>query len=339
VDVEIPLRAMTAVTGVSGSGKSTLVHDVLYRGLAARMGEAAARGHLGEEIGEHDEITGVEWLAGLALVDQSPIGRTPRSNPVTYVKAFDPIRRLFAETPAARRRGFGAGHFSFNTADGRCPECKGDGHQRIEMHFLPDVFVTCGSCRGRRFRPEVLEVGWRGRSIAEVLALTVDEAIRFLDGEPAAARGLRVLRSVGLGYLALGQPATTLSGGESQRLKIARELSRAPSAGRRGRPARGTLYLLDEPTTGLHGDDMRALMRVLDELVARGHTVVVVEHQLDMIARADWIVDLGPEGGVGGGEVVFAGPPERLFEAPHSHTGRALALRREAREEHAVSWR
>jgi excinuclease ABC subunit A len=339
VDVEIPLRAMTAVTGVSGSGKSTLVHDVLYRGLAARMGEAAARGHLGEEIGEHDEITGVEWLAGLALVDQSPIGRTPRSNPVTYVKAFDPIRKLFADAPAARRRGFGAGHFSFNTQDGRCPECKGDGHQRIEMHFLPDVFVTCGSCRGRRFRPEVLEVGWRGRSIAELLAMTVDEAIRFLEGEPAAARGLRVLRSVGLGYLALGQPATTLSGGESQRLKIARELSRAPSGGRRGRAARGTLYLLDEPTTGLHGDDMRALMRVLDELVARGHTVVIVEQQLDVIARADWIVDLGPEGGVGGGEVVFAGPPERLFEAPHSHTGRALAMRREAREEHAVSWR
>ena len=339
VDVEIPLRAMTAVTGVSGSGKSTLVHDVLYRGLAARMGGAAARGHLGEEIGEHDEITGVEWLAGLALVDQSPIGRTPRSNPVTYVKAFDPIRKLFADSPGARRRGFGAGHFSFNTADGRCPECKGDGHQRIEMHFLPDVFVTCDACRGRRFRREVLEVEWRGRSIAEVLAMTVDEAIRFLDGEPAAARCLRVLRSVGLGYLALGQPATTLSGGESQRLKIARELSRAPSAGRRSRPARGTLYLLDEPTTGLHGDDMRALMRVLDELVARGHTVVIVEHQLDVIARADWIVDLGPEGGMGGGEVVFAGPPERLFEAPHSHTGRALAMRREAREEHAVSWR
>jgi excinuclease ABC subunit A len=337
VDVEIPLRAMTAVTGVSGSGKSTLVHDVLYRSLAARMGETAARGHLGEEIGEHDELTGVEWLAGLALVDQSPIGRTPRSNPVTYVKAFDPIRKLFAETPAARRRGFGAGHFSFNTKDGCCPECKGDGHQRIEMHFLPDVFVTCGSCRGRRFRPEVLEVKWRGRSIAEVLAMTVDEAIRFLEGEPAAARGLRVLRSVGLGYLALGQPATTLSGGESQRLKIARELSGASSAARRGRPARGTLYLLDEPTTGLHGDDMRALIRVLDELVARGHTVVIVEHQLDVIARADWIVDLGPEGGVGGGQVVFAGPPERIYDAPRSHTGRALATRREAREEHVVS--
>jgi excinuclease ABC subunit A len=338
VDVEIPLRAMTAVTGVSGSGKSTLVHDVLYHGLAARMGAASTRGHLGEQVGEHDEIRGVEWLARLALVDQSPIGRTPRSNPVTYVKGFDSIRKLFADTPAARRRGFGPGHFSFNTKDGRCPECRGDGHERIEMHFLPDVFVTCEACRGSRFRPEALTVKWRGRSIADVLAMTVDEAIRLLEGEPAAARGLRVLRSVGLGYLSLGQSATTLSGGESQRLKIARELSRASVARRRSVPARGTLYLLDEPTTGLHGDDMRALVRVLDELVARGNTVVIVEHHLDMIARADWIVDLGPEGGAGGGRVVVAGPPERVIETPDSHTGRALAARRAAREEHVVSW-
>ena len=337
VDVEIPLRAMTAVTGVSGSGKSTLVHNVLYRGLAARMGGGATRGHLGEEVGEHDAITGVEWLAGLALVDQSPIGRTPRSNPVTYVKAFDPIRKLFADTPAARRRGFGPGHFSFNTHEGRCPDCRGDGHQRIEMHFLPDVFVTCESCRGRRFRPEVLAVEWRGRSIADVLAMTVDEASRFLEGEPAAASRLRVLRSVGLGYLAIGQPATTLSGGESQRLKIARELARAPAARKRSAPARGILYLLDEPTTGLHGDDMRSLVRVLDELVARGNTVVVVEHHLDMIARADWVVDLGPEGGAGGGRVVVAGPPERVIETPDSRTGQALVARRIAQEERMVS--
>jgi excinuclease ABC subunit A len=335
IDVEIPLRAMTAVTGVSGSGKSTLVHDVLYRGLAARMGEAATRGHLGEAVGEHDEIAGVEWLTRVALVDQSPIGKSPRSNPVTYVQAFDPIRRLFAATPAARRRGFGPGHFSFNTKEGQCPECRGDGHQRIEMHFLPDVFVTCESCHGARFRPEVLEVRWRGRSIADVLALTVEEAVGILEGEPAAARALRVLRSVGLGYLALGQPATTLSGGESQRLKIARELSRT-SAGRRKAPARGTLYLLDEPTTGLHGDDMRALVRVLDELVARGNTVVIVEHHLDMIARADWVVDLGPEGGAGGGRIVAAGPPEAVMDNPDSHTGRALAARRAAREESLV---
>jgi excinuclease ABC subunit A len=338
VDVEIPLRAMTAVTGVSGSGKSTLVHNVLYRGLAARMGQGAARGNLGEEVGEHDEITGVEWLAGLVLVDQSPIGRTPRSNPVTYVKAFDPIRKLFAESPAARRRGFGPGHFSFNTQEGRCPVCRGDGHQRIEMHFLPDVFVSCESCRGRRFRSEVLEVEWRGRSIADILAMTVDEAVRFLEGEPATARGLRVLRSVGLGYLSLGQPATTLSGGESQRLKIARELARIPAARRGSTPPRGTLYLLDEPTTGLHGDDMRALARVLDELVARGNTVVIVEHHLDMIARAEWVVDLGPEGGAGGGRVVVAGPPERVIETPDSHTGRALARRQAAQEERMVTW-
>ncbi|HUF90332.1 MAG TPA: excinuclease ABC subunit UvrA [Gemmatimonadota bacterium] len=331
VDVEIPLRAMTAVTGVSGSGKSTLVHDVLYRGLASRLGEASPRGHLGEEVGEHDEIRGAEWLSGVVLVDQSPIGKTPRSNPVTYVQAFDPIRKLFATSPGARRRGFGPGHFSFNTRDGRCPACGGDGHQRIEMHFLPDVFVTCEACRGRRFRPEVLEVEWRGRSIADVLALTVDEAIRFLEGEPAAGRGLHVLQSVGLGYLTLGQPATTLSGGESQRLKIARELARAP---RRGKPvARGTLYLLDEPTTGLHNDDMRALVRVLDELVARGNTVVIVEHHLDLIARADWVVDLGPEGGAGGGRVVAAGPPAVVADIDASHTGRALAARAAAREE------
>ena len=337
VDVDIPLRVLTAVTGVSGSGKSTLVHDVLYRGLAARMGGTAVRGHLGEEVGAHDEITGVEWLAGLTLVDQSPIGRSPRSNPVTYVKAFDPIRKLFAETPAARRRGFGPGHFSFNTREGRCPECGGDGHRRIEMHFLPDVFVTCEACRGRRFRPETLAVEWRGRTIADVLAMTVDEASRLLEGEPAAARALRVLRSVGLGYLALGQPATTLSGGESQRLKIARELARVPAARRRSAPARGTLYLLDEPTTGLHGDDMRALVRVLDELVARGNTVVIVEHHLDMIARADWVVDLGPEGGAGGGRVVAAGPPERIAEVPESRTGQALRARRAVREERLVS--
>lgn len=205
------------------------------------------------------------------------------------------------------------------------------------MHFLPDVFVTCDACRGRRFRPEILTVEWRGRSIADVLAMTVDEASRLLEAEPAAARGLRVLRAVGLGYLALGQPATTLSGGESQRLKIARELALVPAARRRSAPARGTLYLLDEPTTGLHGDDMRALVRVLDDLVARGNTVVIVEHHLDMIARADWVVDLGPEGGSGGGRVVAAGPPDRIAGIADSRTGMALASRRAAREERLVS--
>jgi excinuclease ABC subunit A len=293
-------------------------------------------------VGAHDAIEGVERLAGVVLVDQSPIGKSPRSNPVTYVHAFDPIRRIFADTPGAKRRGYGPGHFSFNTAEGRCPECQGDGHERIEMHFLPDVFVTCEACQGRRYRPEVLAVTWRGKTIADVLAMTVSEAIAFLEGEPAASRGLRVLQSVGLGYLALGQPATTLSGGEAQRLKIARELARRPSrpkgAGRgknrtRDREsARGMLYVLDEPTTGLHNADVRALMRVLDELVARGNTVVLVEHHLDVIARADWVVDLGPDGGEGGGRVVAAGPPDEIALHEESHTGRALRARIGARE-------
>ncbi|MBW3660176.1 MAG: excinuclease ABC subunit UvrA, partial [Gemmatimonadetes bacterium] len=331
IDVEIPLRALTAVTGVSGSGKSTLVHDVMGRALKRRFG-ASSR----EPVGDHDAIEGAEWLTGVSVVDQSPIGKSPRSNPVTYVKAFDPIRKAFAGTPEARRRGMSIGDFSFNTADGRCPECKGDGHQRIEMHFLPDVFVTCEACRGRRYRPDVLSVKLRGASIADVLAMTVDEAIGFFRSEPRVGKGLWVLQSVGLGYLRLGQPATTLSGGESQRLKIARELatSAAPKGrGRkRGSAARGALYLLDEPTTGLHNEDVRALMRVLEELVDRGNTVVVIEHHLDVIARADWVVDLGPEGGVGGGRVVTAGRPDDVAAHETSWTGRALAARRRLEE-------
>jgi excinuclease ABC subunit A len=330
IDVAFPIGALTAVTGVSGSGKSTLVHDVLVRALERRFHGAAAREHLGEMVGAHDGIEGVERLAGVVLVDQSPIGKSPRSNPVTYVQAFDLLRKLFAATPGARRRGFGPGHFSFNTAEGRCPECQGDGHERIEMHFLPDVFVTCEACRGLRYRPEVLAVTWRGASIAGLLAMTVDEALAFLQGEPQAARGLRVLQAVGLGYLALGQPATTLSGGEAQRLKIARELARRPKRGRaRGR---GTLYVLDEPTTGLHNADIRALIRVLDDLVHRRDTVIVVEHHLDVIARADWVVDLGPEGGLAGGRVVAAGPPEEIMASEASHTGRALRARLGVRE-------
>jgi excinuclease ABC subunit A len=325
IDVAFPLGALTAVTGVSGSGKSTLVHDVLVRALERRLGVEGD-----DRVGAHDAVEGVERIAGVVLVDQAPIGKSPRSNPVTYVQAFEPIRRLFATAPASRRQGFGPGHFSFNTAEGRCPECQGDGHQRIEMHFLPDVFVTCDACQGRRYQPEVLSVQWRGKTIAEVLALTVDEAITVLHGEPRAARGLRVLQSVGLGYLALGQPATTLSGGEAQRLKIARELSRRPARGKSA--ARGTLYVLDEPTTGLHHADVRALVRVLDELVQRGHTVIVVEHHLDFIARADWVVDLGPEGGGGGGAVVAAGPPSEIMACETSHTGRALRERIGERE-------
>ena len=351
IDVSIPIRALTAVTGVSGSGKSTLVHNVIVRAAAARLGRAAGATGAAAPLdsdedapGAHDALEGVERLAGVVLVDQSPIGKSPRSNPVTYVRAFDPVRKLFAETAAARRRGFTPAHFSFNTEAGRCPECRGDGHQRIEMHFLPDVFVTCEACRGRRYRPEVLAVEWRRRSIAGVLELTVDEALTFFRGVPAVGRGLWILQAVGLGYLALGQPATTLSGGEAQRLKIARELVRAPSRRegqrtvrkprKRGRPARGILYVLDEPTTGLHNADMRALVRVLDELVLRGNTVLVVEHHLEMIARADWIVDLGPEGGPSGGRVVVQGTPETVAGCEASHTGRALAARE--REPEAV---
>jgi excinuclease ABC subunit A len=325
IDVAFPLAALTAVTGVSGSGKSTLVHDVLVRGLERRFD-----GEGGDPVGAHDAIDGIERIAGVVLVDQTPIGKSPRSNPVTYVGAFEPLRRLFAATPTARRRAFGPGHFSFNTGEGRCPECQGDGHQRIEMHFLPDVFIRCDACQGRRYRQEVLSVTWRGKSIADVLALTVDEAIAWLHGEPAAARGLRVLQSVGLGYLALGQPATTLSGGEAQRLKIARELARRPARG--ASAARGTLYVLDEPTTGLHHADVRALLRVLDELVQRGHTVIVVEHHVDVIARADWVIDLGPEGGDRGGLVVAAGPPAEIAACEASHTGRALRARAGWRE-------
>ncbi len=331
IDVEVPLRALTVVTGVSGSGKSTLVHDVLGRALERRFGSAT-----GEAPGEHAAIEGAEWLSGVSIVDQSPIGKSPRSNPVTYVKAFDAVREAFADTPGARRRGFSTSHFSFNTKTGRCPECKGDGHQRIEMHFLPDVFVACEACRGKRYRSDVLSAKLRGASIADVLEMTVDEAIGFFHDEPKVGRGLWVLQSVGLGYLRLGQPATTLSGGESQRLKIARELATTPAPKKRGKKrkggARGTLYLLDEPTTGLHNEDVRALMRVLDELVERGNTVVVIEHHLDVIARADWVVDLGPEGGAEGGGVVVAGHPETVAGCAGSWTGRALAARRRTAE-------
>ncbi|MGH7359121.1 MAG: excinuclease ABC subunit UvrA, partial [Candidatus Rokuibacteriota bacterium] len=322
VDIEIPLHALTAVTGVSGSGKSSLVHDVLHRTLTGCGFEAEGRDDAlsGPTC---DAIRNAERVAGVVNVDASPIGKSPRSNPVTYVQAFDPIRGLLASTPAARRRGMGPGHFSFNTAAGRCPVCRGDGHQRIEMVFLPDVFVGCEACGGRRYRDDVREVKWRGRSIDQILEMTVDEALVFFAGEPRVGRGLRVLQAVGLGYLSLGQPATTLSGGESQRLKLARELARRP--GSRGRGGRGILYLLDEPTNGLHDDDIRCLVRVLDELIARGHTVVVVEHHLDFVARADWVIDLGPEGGPAGGRVVAAGRPAEVADPAGSHTGRALA--------------
>ncbi|HEU5170317.1 MAG TPA: excinuclease ABC subunit UvrA [Gemmatimonadales bacterium] len=319
VDVDIPLAALTAVTGVSGSGKSTLVHDVLYRNLEARLhGGHSAKSHLGEAVGSVRALTGHEFLQDVLLVDQSPIGRTPRSNPVTYIKAFDEIRELFARQPLARRRKYTAATFSFNLPGGRCEACEGAGHVQVEMVFLADVFVPCEVCGGTRFRRDVLDVRIHGQSIHDVLQWTVDEAIARFRHQPRLGTALWQLQQVGLGYLRLGQPATTLSGGEAQRLKIARELS--ASARREGRK----LYLLDEPTTGLHLDDVRVLIQVLDRLVDHGHTVVLIEHHLDVIKRADWIVDLGPDAGEAGGRVVAQGTPEEIATVAESHTARYL---------------
>ncbi|MDR7491974.1 MAG: excinuclease ABC subunit UvrA [Armatimonadota bacterium] len=311
ITVRIPLGTFTCVTGVSGSGKSTLVHETLYRALAR-----AFRSEF-EPPGAHDALLGIEHLAGVRLMDQEPIGRTPRANPVTYLKAFDEIRKLFAAQPRARARGFGAGHFSFNVPGGRCETCQGDGFEKLEMYFVEDVYVTCQACEGRRYRPEVLEVTYRGRNIAQVLALTVDEAVELFAAVPAVVRRLQVLQAVGLGYLRLGQPANTLSGGEAQRLKIAAELG--------ARLGRDVLYILDEPTTGLHLDDVRRLLGVLQRLVDAGNTVLVVEHHLDVIKNADWIIDLGPEGGEAGGDVVAQGPPEHVAQVPASYTGKYLS--------------
>jgi excinuclease ABC subunit A len=319
VQVEVPLAALTAVTGVSGSGKSTLVHDILYRQLEARFrGGHSAKEHLGEAVGSVSSLRGVEHLDDVLLIDQSPIGRTPRSNPVTYVKGFDEIRELFAAQPEARRRKLTAASFSFNMPGGRCDTCEGAGAVLVEMVFLADVYIPCESCGGSRFRRDVLDVRVQGQSIADVLQFTVDEAITRFRHQPRLGQALWHLQQVGLGYLRLGQPATTLSGGEAQRLKIAREL--AHSSRRGGRK----LYILDEPTTGLHLDDVRVLIQVLDRLVDAGHTVLVIEHHLDVIKRADWVIDLGPEAGSGGGRIVAAGTPEEVARVPESHTGRYL---------------
>jgi len=311
IDVEFPLGTFIAVTGVSGSGKSTLVHDIVYRALMRRLHGSR------EEPGEHEAIEGLEHIDKVIQIDQSPIGRTPRSNPATYTGVFTPIRDLYAMLPESRERGYKPGRFSFNVKGGRCEACEGDGVKRIEMSFLPDVYVTCEVCRGRRYNQETLQVKYKGYSIADLLEATVEEALGVLGNIPQIASKLQTLADVGLGYLHLGQPATTLSGGEAQRIKLARELSKRQT----GR----TFYILDEPTTGLHFDDIRKLLDVLQRLVDLGNTVVVIEHQLDVIKSADWIIDLGPEGGDAGGYVVATGTPEQIARHRKSYTGQALA--------------
>src|SRR5258705_9085399 len=310
IDVAIPLGVLTAVTGVSGSGKSTLVNDIVYKSLAKTLYNAAA------DPGAHDRIEGIEQLDKVIEIDQSPIGRTPRSNPATYTGLFTFIRDLFAMMPDAKTRGFKPGAFSVNVKGRRCEACQGDGVIAIEMHFLPDVYVTCEHCKGRRYNRETLEIKYRGKSIADMLDLTVDQALPFVENFPAVANKLRTLQDVGLGYIELGQSATTLSGGEAQRVKLAKELSKRGT----GR----TLYILDEPTTGLHFEDTNKLLDVLTKLVDQGNTIVVIEHNLDVIKSADYVIDLGPEGGAGGGRIIAAGTPEEVAQRNQSATGRFL---------------
>ena len=306
----IPLGLFTAVTGVSGSGKSTLVNDILYRSLARTLYRAS------DDPGVHAGIDGIELIDKVIQIDQSPIGRTPRSNPATYAGLFTFIRNLMSMLPESRARGYRPGRFSFNVKGGRCEACQGDGLIAIEMHFLPNVYVTCEQCKGRRYNRETLEIKYRGVSISDMLGLTVDQAMPLFENFPSIASKLRTLQDVGLGYIALGQSATTLSGGEAQRVKLAKELSRR-STGR-------TLYILDEPTTGLHLDDTRKLLDVLNKLIDQGNTVVVIEHHLDVIKTADHIVDLGPGGGDAGGEIVAEGTPEEVAQRDDSDTGAFL---------------
>jgi excinuclease ABC subunit A len=311
VTVDIPLGLFVCVTGVSGSGKSTLVQDVLLRALMQKL----YRSRL--QPGKLKRMTGWEQLDKVIDIDQSPIGRTPRSNPATYTGVFDHIRKLFAQVPEARIRGFQPGRFSFNVRGGRCENCAGDGQIKIEMHFLPDVYVTCEVCKGRRYNRETLEVKYKGRSISDVLEMSVEEALEFFQNIPPIHRHMQTLSDVGLGYIKLGQPAPTLSGGEAQRIKLSSELHK--------RATGNTIYVLDEPTTGLHFEDIRKLLGVLQRLVSAGNTVLVIEHNLDVVKTADWIIDLGPEGGDMGGLLVAAGTPEDIAAFPDSHTGRFLA--------------
>ncbi len=310
VDAAIPLGTFTCVTGVSGSGKSSLVNEIIYKKLGADLNRTKAR------AGRHDRIEGEEWLDKVINIDQSPIGRTPRSNPATYTNLFSDIRELFASTPDAKSRGYGPGRFSFNTRGGRCEACQGDGLIKIEMHFLPDIYVPCEVCKGRRYNRETLEVRYKGKNIYEVLEMTVDEALPFFENLPKIYNRLFTLQQVGLGYVKLGQPSTELSGGEAQRVKLATELSKR-STGR-------TIYILDEPTTGLHADDVRRLIEVLQKLVELGNTVLVIEHNLDVVKTADYLIDLGPEGGDGGGTIVCSGTPEEVAACEKSYTGQYL---------------
>jgi excinuclease ABC subunit A len=310
VDLSIPVGRLTCVTGVSGSGKSTLINDTLVAALAQALNRAQT------DPAPHDRIEGLDAFDKIISVDQNPIGRTPRSNPATYTGLFTPIRELYAGVPEARLRGYDPGRFSFNVKGGRCEACQGDGVVRVEMHFLPDMYVPCEVCEGRRYNRETLDIRYRGLSISEVLDLTVAQALDLFQAVPAVARKLQTLMDVGLSYIRLGQSATTLSGGEAQRIKLSQELSR--------RGSERTLYVLDEPTTGLHFHDIEVLLGVLRRLVDAGSTVLVIEHNLDVIKTADWIVDLGPEGGAGGGRIVAQGTPENVAATPDSHTGRWL---------------
>jgi excinuclease ABC subunit A len=310
IDVKIPLEKFVCVSGVSGSGKSTLINDILGAALTKEF-------HGAHELpGEHDAILGLENLDKVILVDQSPIGRTPRSNPATYTGAFTVIRGIFAQTQEARLRGYGPGRFSFNVKGGRCEVCQGEGYKKIEMYFLPDVYVECEECHGKRYNKEALEIEYKGKNIADILDMSVEQANNFFKNIPAIRQRLETLVQVGLGYMRLGQPATTLSGGEAQRVKLATELARRAT----GR----TLYILDEPTTGLHFDDVNKLLNVLHALVAKGNSVLVIEHNPQVIKTADWIIDLGPEGGEGGGQIVAEGSVADISRSKRSYTGKFL---------------